>query len=511
MISTLSIIKENNQEKNRKIKIKEGLYSIGRQLDVDIKLADSLVSRKHAAIQVKDGKAIIRDLNSRNKTYINGRPVEKLILNDGDEIRIGNSLIIYREVNEIFEEENEDNPVAISRIFEIEKNPLFEKEADEYSQTELKLANQKLIALYKIGNIINTYLEPKVLLTKILSGIFDIINVDRGSILLWDEEKEDFELAISQSRDDTTPDTKMQFSRTIIDQVFSKKEAILTLDAKEDERFQTGQSIILQNIRSAMCVPMSVQDKILGVIYLDTKQQHRENFGEKDLELLSAIGMQAGIALENARLYSELKEVFVSAIASLASAIEAKDPYTKGHSERVSYLSEKLANKIGLESDECNNTKLAGLLHDIGKIGIPESILNKPSKINDAEIAVIQTHPLISHQIIAKMKGLKNIAEIAKHHHEKVDGSGYPEHLSNSEIPLISKIIAIADTYDALTSDRVYRDKLKPEQALEYIQKNVDTAFEKELVEAFFDLIKNEKLEIPKEDSEDSDAFKLIH
>ena len=129
------------------------------------------------------------------------------------------------------------------------------------------------------------------------------------------------------------------------------------------------------------------------------------------------------------------------------------------------------------------------MLHDIGKIGIPETILNKPGKITAEERKIIETHPVMSYDIITKMKGLGAIANIAKYHHEKVDGSGYPEKLKKNEIPLISRIIAIADTYDALTSDRIYRSALKPEEALSYIKQNVGTIFDSELVKSFCDMI----------------------
>jgi len=176
---------------------------------------------------------------------------------------------------------------------------------------------------------------------------------------------------------------------------------------------------------------------------------------------------------------------------SLITALEAKDIYTQGHSKRVYKLVSNIVDKMGLNENEAEKIKTAAKLHDIGKIGINDDILNKPTKLTEEEFAVIMDHPVMGYEIIKKIKAMGDIAKIIRHHHERYDGNGYPDGLKGENIPLGSRIIAIADSFDAMTSKRAYRNSFTMAQAIEELRKNAGKQFDPALVEVFASVIED--------------------
>ena len=166
---------------------------------------------------------------------------------------------------------------------------------------------------------------------------------------------------------------------------------------------------------------------------------------------------QPAIAIENAQAYERLKAQSLETISALAAAMEVKDPYTSGHSQKVTELAIAIAQKMGLPPEEVENLRMAGILHDIGKIGIPDSVLNKPARLTSAEMVMVEAHPVISAQIVGKIEALAHLVPIIRHHHEWYDGKGYPDGLKGEEIPLLARILAVADGFEAMTSERPYR------------------------------------------------------
>ena len=185
------------------------------------------------------------------------------------------------------------------------------------------------------------------------------------------------------------------------------------------------------------------------------------------------------------KLYIEMKQQYFETIKTLSNALDAKDNYTNGHSLRVAEISEAIARNMQMHPHQVETIKTAALLHDIGKIGIPDAIINKPGRLEMSEIYEIRRHPEIGEQILRDVKALRRIAKIVKHHHERYDGNGYPDSLRGDEIPIESAIIAVADAYDAMTSNRIYRMALTTEWALEAIQREKGLQFHPEVVAAF--------------------------
>lgn len=193
------------------------------------------------------------------------------------------------------------------------------------------------------------------------------------------------------------------------------------------------------------------------------------------------------------KLYVDMRKIYIDTVKSLSQAVEAKDPYTNGHSMRVAKYSCRLAERLELPEKRLQNLKIAAELHDIGKIGIEEGILNKPGRLNETEFDRIKQHPEIGVKIIKDISFLKDASRIILAHHEKFDGTGYPDGKKNDDIVLESQILSLADVFDALTSKRPYRDAMTVEEALRIIENGKGSQFEGNLAEAFISMIKEEK------------------
>jgi HD-GYP domain-containing protein (c-di-GMP phosphodiesterase class II) len=194
---------------------------------------------------------------------------------------------------------------------------------------------------------------------------------------------------------------------------------------------------------------------------------------------------QVAIALDNARLYQELEEMFFQTAESLADAIEKRDPYTGGHTKRVTLFSLATAKYLKLNPSERKWLKIASVLHDIGKIGIEDQILRKPELLNPEEFSAIKRHSDMGAEIIEHIRQLKDIIPGVKYHHEQINGKGYPEGLKGESIPILAKIVAVADTYDAMTTDRPYRKAMERETAIQELKRCAGVQFDSEVVKAF--------------------------
>lgn len=195
------------------------------------------------------------------------------------------------------------------------------------------------------------------------------------------------------------------------------------------------------------------------------------------------------INIDNQKLTLDLKELFSGTISAITEALDAKDKYTSGRSKRVTKYSLEIGKKLGLSNAELTELELAGLLHDIGMIGVPENILNKEDELSSDEYNIIKTHSPKGVKILENIKQLENVVTMIKHHHERYDGKGYPDHLKEEEIPLGSRIIAVADAYDGMVSDRPYRKGMKHEKAIEIMKKESGKHFDPIIIEAFLDHI----------------------
>lgn len=223
----------------------------------------------------------------------------------------------------------------------------------------------------------------------------------------------------------------------------------------------------------------------------DLKTLHREaesrqrQLEDSNRQLRLAARQAQRATSEMRQTYRRLQRSFFQSLIGLANALEAKDPYTRGHSERVAGLARALAFEVGLSEESAEMVAQAGLLHDLGKIGIPEAVLGKPGALTQEEWEIMRSHPLTGAQILAPLEFFEDGAAIVRHHHERFDGSGYPDRLAGNVIPLGARIVAVADVYDALTSNRPYRRALAASDALQHLRRDAGRSLDPELVALF--------------------------
>ncbi|MCK5534670.1 HD-GYP domain-containing protein, partial [bacterium] len=245
--------------------------------------------------------------------------------------------------------------------------------------------------------------------------------------------------------------------------------------------------------KSIMCVPLKVENRIIGVTEVMNKKG-RGTFTSTDLVLLKTLSSQAALAIEKAKLYHKLNNMGMAVVKSLATAIDAKHPYTRGHSERVVKYALIIARELNFSMEEKRKVQLAGLLHDIGKIGIPESILEKEGSLSKEDWIILKKHPIMGAEILSPIEELKEIIPIIRYHHERLDGTGYPDGLKGGEIPLISRILSVADAFDSITSPRLYRKQESDIVAMREIKNNEKSQFDIKCAEAFIAGYKKEYL-----------------
>ncbi len=238
---------------------------------------------------------------------------------------------------------------------------------------------------------------------------------------------------------------------------------------------------------NVMAIPLKIRSEVFGILFLFIRAG-RGCFSEKDLYFSNFLAQKASFSIENLALYENIYENLFSTLYAFVETIEARDSYTKQHSSRVSSYAMAIAREIGCSQEEIDELNVSGNLHDIGKIGIPDSILLKPGRLTDKEYEVIKKHPVIGSNIIGHFNLWSLEEKIIRHHHERWDGKGYPDNLRENEIPFLSRILAVSDVYDALTSDRSYRKKMREDVALNIIIENAGSQFDPKIVDVFLKL-----------------------
>jgi len=345
---------------------------------------------------------------------------------------------------------------------------------------------RQFVTLLELGAILNSTLEQKEVRKRAMEAATCLMNCEAGSLLLLDEEKEElfFEIALGE-KGEAIKEIRLKVGEGIAGWVAKTGKSLLVPDVDKDPRHSKRADEISNFVtRDILCVPVKVKGNLIGVLQAINRLDD-EGFKEEDIGLFQLLANQVAIAIDNARLYEEIRETFIGASMALAEAIEKRDPYTGGHTRRVLEYSLATARHLKLTPEEMENLRIAAILHDIGKIGIEDKILRKTGKLSDDEFNSLTSHPSLGKDIITPIKALKNTIPGIYYHHERVNGKGYPESLKGNAIPLIARIIAVTDSYDAMTSDRPYRKGLSEEAVLNELKQFSGTQFDKDVVEAF--------------------------
>ncbi len=231
-----------------------------------------------------------------------------------------------------------------------------------------------------------------------------------------------------------------------------------------------------------LCAPMICEGNVSGLLTLSKTTQDQQDFQKDDISFLSSLAAQTGIAIANANAHTNIENTYLETIAALAFAVDAKQKYRRGHIERVTDYAVTIGKSLGLDDEDLSTLKNAAHLHDIGKIGIPDSILQKDGPLTDEEWVLLRRHPEIGESIIKPIRSLHHLCDLIRHHHEKLDGSGYPDRLMGQEISALVRILTVADIFDSLTSERHYRPKKSRHEAFEILRSMKDK-IDQELVE----------------------------
>lgn len=358
----------------------------------------------------------------------------------------------------------------------------------------LHTSQRQLQALVGVGHMINSSLGLESVLNEVMDEVIALMRAERGLIMLCDGRGE-MPIKAARGMDHVNLEGDgYSVSRTIVQRVAKTGIPLLTTNAQDDPRFVQQKSVLEHNLRSILCVPLKLKEEIIGVIFVDSRV-YSGLFEENDLEILSAFADQAAVAIDNARLFdqiqkanTELKDAYDATLKGWAHTLELRDKETEGHTQRVTSLTETLAKKMGINGKELENIHRGSLLHDIGKMAIPDSILLKRGSLTLTERKFMELHPEFAKDMLEKIEFLHPAIDIPYCHHEKWDGSGYPRNLRGEEIPLAARIFAIVDVWDALTSERPYRKPMQPEEVRKVIQAESGKHFDPKVVKVFLSL-----------------------
>ncbi len=382
---------------------------------------------------------------------------------------------------------------------------------------ELARVYEELVLLHRISTNMRVTESDTNFLQLACDSLTDIVLVEGIVVLLERVVEGDRKLVVAAGSGLIDIDEAMAAALhgRLEDELARGREALL--DSEVDSPFRYDWPASVRNI---IAVPLCAKEKgdsgsarrsrgavsLMGLM-VAVNRVDKPDFDSTDVKLFTSVASGCAVFIENGRLFNDLKELFVGSLKALTNSIDAKDPYTRGHSERVALISrwiaERVAEREPMEDEQIHRIYLAGLLHDIGKIGIDEAVLRKNGKLSPEERNCIRRHPSIGASILRGIKQMREIVPGVLCHHERVDGRGYPDGLTGDEIPLTGKIVGLADSFDAMTSRRTYRDALSVEHALAEIQKGLGTQFDATIGAIFLESDIDRLWEIIQEDGLD--------
>ena len=359
---------------------------------------------------------------------------------------------------------------------------------------QMKLNQSQLRALMSVGQVINSPLGLRRVLEEVMDSLISLLHAERGFLMLRESNGA---LAVQIARGSAhinLDEEAFKVSKTIVNKVVDSGAPVLTTNAQADPRFDAQMSVAAYQLRSILCAPLKLKNDLIGVLYVDNRA-HAGIFKDHDLELISAFADQAAVAIDSARLFEDLQEshrelekAYQATLEGWVRALDLRDKETEGHTQRVTILTQRLARSMGIEGDALVHITRGALLHDIGKMAIPDGILLKPGQLTDDERMLIQKHPVYAYEMLSPIAFLIPAIDIPYCHHEKWDGSGYPRGLRGKEIPFAARIFPVVDVWDALTSNRPYRRALPQYEVRARIKADSGKHFDPVVVDAFMEL-----------------------
>ncbi|MDQ7797553.1 MAG: GAF domain-containing protein [Candidatus Edwardsbacteria bacterium] len=393
-------------------------------------------------------------------------------------------------INKLREEDYNDDDLEIIELLGAHLSTLIEN-SRLYSEAREKV--ERISAMAETSALISSSLDVKRVLETVMNVAKDVIDAEASSIFLYDEEKHEFFFEIATGdAGDAVKQIRVPWGKGMVGWAAEHMQTLLVPDVTRDPRFYSKVDEKSKfHTRNAITVPLKPKNKLIGVAQVLNKKGGL--FSREDVELFETLARQAAVAIENASLYTDLQELFLNSIRTVVSLIDAKDDYTAGHSSRVTKYALMIADQLGFGSEDRKRLELAALLHDVGKIGMPDAILKKPSGLTAEEFAIVKDHPNKGAEALEPIKQMKAIIPGVRYHHEKLDGKGYPAGLSGDQVPMDAQIICVGDSYDAMNSDRPYRKGLGMEESVRRLRQDSGTQFNPKLVEAFVSALEKEE------------------
>jgi len=361
----------------------------------------------------------------------------------------------------------------------LRKKSLLSEDSVEAFQEQTRLKD-KTDELSKQGYIFDSIedspLDNDVIFEKIADLALKLVDGEICSILLFDEEDKAFHPKVVKG------ESKVIYSNSsalkmVFNEVVERKEAVVI---NSNDHPDVSPSLI--------CAPLMIRNSILGILSIK-KRKNREIFNKRDLHHILSLTKRASLNLENKILYESIYFNIMDTLKSLISSVQARDNYTEAHSQRVTEISLKIALQMKCSASDMESLKIAGILHDVGKIAVPDNILIKPGKLTAEEYMIIKNHPTIGENILRPVVLLEKERKIIQCHHERWDGKGYPLGIAGNEIPCLARILAVADSFDAMTSDRPYHPAMPLEKAVDELVANKNTQFDADVVDSFLKVL----------------------
>ncbi len=357
--------------------------------------------------------------------------------------------------------------------------------------SEIISSYQELNMFYEISETLSNILDAETICSAVLKQAADVIGSETACMMLLDADGDHLVVAATINTE-SLKGLRMRIEDSIYESVVHDKTTLVVEDA---ERYPDLRDKINEAgtffAPPLICVPVIVKDEVSGLISMSGKLS-KETFTSEDAKLLYAIALQAGMSLGHARLYSDLQGLFLNTVETLAAAVEAQGPHTYGHCRRVAEYSIAIGEEMGLPGKEVNDLRLAGILHDIGKIGMSEPDLDHADPLSNMESAELRDHPAKGADIVQHIEQMNDVALWIRHHHERYDGTGYPDRLRGEEIPCCSRILAVADVYDTVASARDQHKRHPDYTALTTLESRSGSWFDPEIVNIFLNLLRED-------------------
>jgi len=449
--------------------------TVGRGTNADVVIDEPSLSRLHARLTLdRSGGLRVEDLGSLNGVTVNGARQSSASLQPGSVVRFG--LVEYRVIG------SQASSTIVAQMF-----------GQTFGHTVVRVGVPKnapppvdkvlLEALLATSRELMGFADLPALLERVLDRVEAVLKPNRAAILLVDAATGAVTPRAVRPRGAYTSVSEFA-SSTVIREALSSRDALIIYDPMLDPQLQHAQSVVGSHLHSAICVPLLGRAGAIGALYVD-RVGTAQVFTPELAQYAAAFASSAGVALETAQLYDDRERHFRATLEAFARAIDARDPYTAGHSERVARCVVTLARAGGLPDAEIETLRRGSMLHDIGKVGVPDAVLRKPGPLDADERAAIEAHPAIGYYMLESVPFLAEALPAVRSHHERWDGQGYPDRLAGTDIHPHARLLAVADTYDAMTSARPYRTALSRDEAVRRIRAERGRQFEPAAIDIF--------------------------